>query len=135
MSAMSWSAAEGGERLETPERVDLSVDLAGVGSRSLACLVDTTLIVLTLLASGFALAVSSILVGKWLIGVLLIEGFLLQWFYFAAFEALGDGQTPGKRLVGLRVQRIGGYPIGWSEALIRNFLRSVDFSPFGDQRN
>jgi uncharacterized RDD family membrane protein YckC len=109
---MSWPSQAGEERLETPERVDLSVDLAGVGSRGLACVVDTVLLLLVLFSTAFALYISSVFVGRWLLAMIFVGSFILQWFYFAAFEALGDGQTPGKRLVGLRVQRVGGYPIG-----------------------
>lgn len=118
--------SDGEERLETPERVDLQVDLAGIGSRALACLVDTVLIgtaIATLVLLSFALGVE---LRPVVAVVALLVGFAIYWFYHAAFEALWHGQTPGKRLLGLRVQRVGGYPIGWSEALIRNLLRVVD---------
>jgi uncharacterized RDD family membrane protein YckC len=120
------SHSDGEERLETPERVDLQVDLAGIGSRALACLIDALLVASALatlalfallLSGGFRLVVAILA---------LLLAFIIYWFYHAACEALWHGQTPGKRLLGLRVQRVGGYPIGWSEALIRNLLRVVD---------
>jgi hypothetical protein len=43
--------------------------------------------------------------------------------YFIVFEALWNGQTPGKRLLGLRVVRDGGYPIDFGASLIRNLIR------------
>src|SRR5262249_54740488 len=104
---------EGIDRLETPERVDLRVGLAGVGSRGLACLLDSVLIGAALVVLGFTVFVLARIVGAAALILMFAGGFLLQWFYFAVFEAVWDGQTPGKRAVGLRVQKEGGYPIGW----------------------
>src|SRR5581483_821088 len=132
--------------LRTPENVVVHYDLAGVGSRFLAAAIDTlipgTLIILILLAvsaaGGLALAsgalrdVSSFQassVGIWLVAVLLLVNFLLLWGYYVAFELLWNGQTPGKRAVGLRVLRDSGYALGFFDSLIRNLLRLVDFLP------
>ncbi len=49
--------------------------------------------------------------------------FVVLFGYFIAFEALWNGQTPGKKLVGLRVVRDGGYPIDFGASLIRNLIR------------
>jgi len=57
--------------------------------------------------------------------------FLVFEGYFVAFEALWNGQTPGKRAVGLRVVREGGFPLDFRGAVIRNLLRIVDFLPSG----
>jgi len=37
-----------------------------------------------------------------------------------------QGATLGKRILGLRVVKIDGSPIGWSESIIRNLLRIID---------
>lgn len=121
------SPLSGVERVETPERVDLAVDLAGVGSRALACLLDGLIIGGAFLLLGLILLMTSVVAGTAAAIVGIGGAFLLQWGYFAGFEAVWNGQTPGKRLLGLRVQKMGGYPIGWTEALIRNFLRLLDF--------
>jgi hypothetical protein len=55
--------------------------------------------------------------------------FILFWGYFAIFEAVWNGQTPGKRAGRLRVIRRTGQPIGASEAMVRNLIRIVDFMP------
>ena len=47
---------------------------------------------------------------------------------FTAFEARG-GQTPGKRLRGLRVLHLDGSPCTLAGALIRNLFRLVDAFP------
>jgi len=111
------------DRLETPERVDLAVDLAGVGSRTLAFLIDWFLLLVVTLFTVLLFASLSPFTGTLAIVLVTIALFVLWWFYFALFEIAWDGQSPGKRLLGLRVRKVGGYPIGWPEALIRNFLR------------
>ena len=122
---MSERKPDGLETLETPERVDLQLDLAGVGSRALAFVLDYIVLVAVLLGSGLVLLFSGLLFQAWALAIWLVVYFLLTWFYFAFFELVWEGQTPGKRLLGLRVQKQGGYPIGWPEALIRNFLRPL----------
>jgi len=114
------------DRIETPERVELSADLAGIGSRGLAVLLDSLLLMLC--AIGLALVLIPLVFVQRTLGVVIaiVAMFLLQWLYFALFEGLRDGQTPGKKALGLRVRKAGGFPIGWPEALIRNFLRVVD---------
>lgn len=63
------------------------------------------------------------------IGLFLIVQFLLNWFYTTAFEA-ATGTTPGKKLFKLWVVHDNATPITLSGALIRNFLRAVDYLPF-----
>lgn len=118
--------------IETPEQVALEFPLAGVGSRFLAVAVDTLLqaaigMVVFLVAVGVFTALRA--GGLWIAAFALIAGFLIFYGYFAAFEALWHGQTPGKRLVGLRVLSVSGRPIRIDEALLRNVLRLVDQLP------
>jgi uncharacterized RDD family membrane protein YckC len=118
--------------IETPEQVALEFPLAGVGSRFLAVAVDSLLQA----AIGFVVLFAAIGVftalrtgGTWIAAFALVGGFLIFYGYFAAFEAFWHGQTPGKRLVGLRVLSASGRPIRIDEALLRNLLRVVDQLP------
>ena len=122
--------------IQTPENVAFGYQVAGIGSRFLATLVDTLLIVilqivvimvLLLVLSGFDLLGESI--AAWVFAVLGIVGFIFFWGYYIFFEMLWNGQTPGKRWVGLRVIRADGTPITLSESFIRNLTRLVDFLP------
>jgi uncharacterized RDD family membrane protein YckC len=118
--------------IETPEQVALEFPLAGVGSRFLAVAVDTLLqvavgLVILLIALGVFAALRA--AGVWVAAFVIIAGFLVFYGYFAAFEAFWHGQTPGKRLVGLRVLSVSGRPIRFDEALLRNLLRVVDQLP------
>ena len=133
-------------RLQTPENVVVSYDLAGVGSRFIAAATDSLIQIVLILLVVLAMAVAGGLAtsnhalrglsgddpvqfGVWVVALLLLALFLLLWGYYAAFEMLWNGQTPGKRLVRLRVLRESGYPTGPIESLIRNLVRIVDYLP------
>jgi len=122
--------------LLTPERVAVELDLAGIGARALAWLADALCI--------FLLAVTGLLLyslsGDFLrdLQALSLAGQLLtavsvrlvRWGWDVVWELLGEGQTPGKRLAGIRVIRADGGPPGLSESLLRNVLRAVEL-PLG----
>src|SRR6202035_1946388 len=55
-----------------------------------------------------------------------IAGFALFFGYFIAFELLWNGQSPGKRLLGLRVLRDGGFPVDAGASVIRNLVRILE---------
>lgn len=124
-------------RIATAESVELDFELAGPGSRFLALLVDTLISAAMILLAIIAILVTvSAAWGKIpdavaSIGASLsiISSFLIRWGYFLFFETRLSGQTPGKRLLGLRVIRDDGLPIGLRRSLIRNLLRVVDMLP------
>jgi hypothetical protein len=62
-------------------------------------------------------------------GLVLIAMFLIFWGYPIAFEVLNDGQTLGKRVLGLRVINDNGTPVTWLPSIVRNLLRTVDMMP------
>jgi len=66
---------------------------------------------------------------KWVYAVMIIVLFLILTGYFAFFEWLWSGQTPGKRWLKLRVIREDGRPITFWEASVRNLIRSFDMMP------
>jgi uncharacterized RDD family membrane protein YckC len=113
--------------VETPEGVELEFSPAGPVPRALAWLADLGIRA----AAYLGLASVLLLLGRAGMGILLVAMFLLEWFYPVAFEVLGGGQTPGKRLLGLRVLRADGAPVGWSRSMVRSLLAAVDFLPVG----
>jgi uncharacterized RDD family membrane protein YckC len=129
--------------IETPEQVDLRFSIAGIGSRFLAILTDSCIQGATLffLVLGFALIVSAApkIAGaagavsdtgaKWLVAGVVLFYFLLYWGYYSLFEAYWNGQTPGKRLLKIRVIKDSGRQITLFEALARNLLRVIDMLP------
>jgi uncharacterized RDD family membrane protein YckC len=126
-------------RIDTPENVTFDYDVAGIGSRFLAALADTALIILLqVILFGAVLLVVNIILGKsvfensirsWVFAISGILSFVFLWGYYIFFEILWNGQSPGKRWVGLRVIRMDGTPITASEAVIRNLVRIIDFLP------
>jgi uncharacterized RDD family membrane protein YckC len=112
--------------VQTPEGVDLNLRAAGPVPRALAWGVDALLRAALLAAAGLGL----VAFGAAGMGVLFIVTFAVWWFYPVAFEVLGRGATPGKRVMGLVVLHEDGTPVGWPASLLRNLLRVVDFLPF-----
>jgi uncharacterized RDD family membrane protein YckC len=122
--------------IDTPEQIALEFPLAGAGSRFLAIAIDTllqiaVLVVLVLVGLGaiWLRALGFEALGTWVVALLVALAFLLYYGYFAAFEALWSGQTPGKRAMGLRVISVSGQPITSFDAILRNLLRIVDQLP------
>ncbi len=115
-------------RVVTPENIDLQAEAAGPLSRCLAYLVDLALRTGVMIVLGLL----TLPLGQVGGGLLLLAWFLLDWFYPVMFEVLARGQTPGKRMLGLRVVNSDLSPVGWNVSLIRNLLRTVDFLPMGN---
>ena len=119
----------------TPENIQFEYRLAGPFRRFPALFLDISIraAVLTALAvfltcSGITFLLPSLNV---LGGILLVLSyFFFDWFYGLFFETIWNGQTPGKRISGLRVLSTDGRPISAYQATIRNFLRLGDFAPF-----
>jgi uncharacterized RDD family membrane protein YckC len=128
--------------IETPEQVDLRFPIAGIGSRFLALLADSFIqgVALFVMVFVFALIFSSAkklpggtapsdAAAKWLVAGIFLFYFLLYWGYYSLFEAFWNGQTPGKRLLKIRVIKDSGRQITLFEALARNLIRVVDMLP------
>jgi uncharacterized RDD family membrane protein YckC len=125
--------------IETPERVPLHFALASIGNRFIACAIDHMIQIVTLIVISIIFAIIADFANlgnrlsnapKWVIALLIILVFLLMSGYFAFFEWLWRGQTPGKRWMKLRVIREDGRPISFFEAIVRNLLREFDIMPF-----
>jgi len=126
-------------KIDTPENVTFDYDVAGIGSRFLAALVDTSIVlIMQVIILGSIFLLLSIVDGTaflidatgWILALLGLISFILLWGYYIGFELFWNGQTPGKRWIGLRVIRVDGTPITVSESIIRNLVRIVDLLPF-----
>lgn len=125
--------------IETPEQLDLGLELSGLGSRFVAKMVDwlykglvffvAWLVVLGTIGTGALVGVGSsysVVLLAFLIALSL--AFLLG--YDIVFELRNNGQTPGKKFAGIRVVRESGAPVDFSSSCIRNVLSLIDFLPF-----
>src|SRR5262245_12543862 len=122
----------------TPDHIELDFELAGIGSRLLALIVDALLIIALIvflliaavvLGLGSMAATRSAATGSWALAVAVLFYFVVMWGYFLLFEALNSGQTPGKKWTGIRVLRDNGQPVGWRESALRNLVRAADILP------
>lgn len=120
-------------KVETPEAVDIYLRPASVFARSRAYAVDLLIRVVWLVASTSM--VMSVLIENdarpevlWFF--LLLNLFFVTWLYAVLFEVLWNGQTPGKKIFGLKVISDNGTPVTWSASLLRNLLRLFDSLPF-----
>lgn len=112
--------------INTPEGIALSLSPAGIVPRTLAWFID----LLIRGAINLIIITSLVFVGEvGGLGIALIIFFFLEWFYPVWFEVYRQGQTPGKRLLGLYVAHTDASPISFSASMIRNLLRVVDFMP------
>lgn len=128
--------------ISTPEQVAFQYEMAGIGSRFVAALLDHFILGLTLMLISCASSMIGLFsfvsalgdeeagTGAFIVlAILSIVTFLIFWGYFVVFETVWNGQTPGKRAGRLRVVRYNGQPIGAGEAMVRNLVRLVDFLP------
>ena len=134
--------------IDTPENVTFGYTIAGIGSRFIGCLVDTTILVVLLLLLNIGISVLLAWLGDnapaqpldaeptpdWITGLLIaiyaLINFAIIWGYYMAFEMLWNGQTPGKRVANTQVVRANGAPAEFGEVAIRNVVRIIYFLPF-----
>ncbi len=115
----------------TPENVAFHYEVAGPFRRLPAYLIDVAIrVLIAVLMSLALLAVSGIGIFDFGMGFLAIGFFVLTHFYGGLFETFWNGQTPGKRIIGLRVLTVDGRPINALQAVLRNILRDVDTMPY-----
>jgi uncharacterized RDD family membrane protein YckC len=125
--------------IDTPENVAFGYEVAGIGGRFLAAIIDTLLIIiLQAIVNLTVLFIAASLLGNdwateglfvWVAAMFGLISFLLFWGFYIIFEMIWNGQSPGKRWVGLRVLKTDGTPITLTESVVRNLVRLIDFLP------
>ncbi|MFN2449895.1 MAG: RDD family protein [Candidatus Baltobacteraceae bacterium] len=125
----------------TPESIAFSYELAGLGSRFLAVMIDLLIQIGIVLVIVVGIVLARTQPGTYprvaaetplwaksaAIALIVVVLFAIFFGYFILFEALHGGRTPGKRLVGIRVVRDGGYAIDFGSAVVRNLVRAGEF--------
>jgi uncharacterized RDD family membrane protein YckC len=124
--------------IKTPEFVSIQFQIAGLGSRSAAFIIDQLLLmafnILSIVILFFVLDGMSkmefIFIGNSLpIAISIIALFIINWGYFFAFEFFSGGRTLGKELMGIRVIQENGHSITLLSSFIRNLIRIIDSLP------
>jgi len=113
----------------TPEHVEIRLEPAGVGSRFVALIVDILLV--TALSAVVSQLTRGALPGA--IGIIAQAMILLvlTWGYHVYFEVRHQGQSPGKRIAGIRVVDGRGLPLSLEQSFVRNVVRVLDALPVG----
>ena len=121
----------------TPENVYIEYELAGIGSRFAAFIVDLIIQLFVFLATllvlyiaGFNYSAVIVELGFNVAAFAITVLILFHLLYFPFFEMIMKGQSPGKKLLNIRVIRQNGEPVGIFDSVLRNFLRIVYIFPF-----
>jgi uncharacterized RDD family membrane protein YckC len=138
------SLLDGLIEVRTPDSVVFYHLMAGISVRGAACIVDMLIQVAALFFIVIVGGILSIFVEMlssfwrwlgefvplvWIWAVILFLVWFILTGYFVVFETFWGGQTPGKRLLRIRVLKDSGGPIGFYEALLRNIMRFLDSLP------
>ena len=115
----------------TPERVSFDYQVAGLGTRAIAQILDLLILTGVLMGLYFAavaVGAAGFDVVAYLIAI--IGSFVIIFGYFWTCEAFWSGQTVGKKVFRLRAVGDRGEPMTFVQAGIRNVVRIVDFLPY-----
>lgn len=117
----------------TPERVSFDFQIAGLGTRAIAQIIDLLFVgVIEVAVLFFGFAAGTVTNSSTVAGlVIIVFSFVNVFGYFWVSEALWSGQTLGKKAFRLRAVGDRGEPLTFMQAGIRNVLRIVDFLPYG----
>lgn len=116
----------------TPENIAFEYRAAGPFRRLPAYLIDLLIRLVAIFVAAMGLGLGFAMIGLPGLGggAMFVFLFVITWFYGPLFEVYWNGQTPGKRITGLRVLTVEGQPINGLQAVMRNLLRAVDAFPF-----
>ena len=130
--------------IQTPEHFEIRLELAGIGSRSYAYMIDRMIQVGVVLAPFFLFFVLLLIFptmmlnliewfkrvtgnfAVWMAGIFLFVEGAIRIGYFMLFEYFWNGGTPGKRVAKIRVVRKDGHSLTFLDSMLRNILRFVD---------
>lgn len=121
-------------QINTTQNVNINFTAASVGERILAYGIDW------LIKIAYAVVIYQIMfkifnideflknMDTWSKGAVYVIFYLPVILYSLIFEALLDGQTPGKRILKIKVVKIDGYEASLADFIIRWFFRIVDLN-------
>lgn len=117
-------------KITTPENIEVEYNLAGLGSRTAAAIIDTLIQLLFMILLGIGLYLiarySHDFWNKyygWIIGIAIIIFALISYGYFILMELSSNGQTLGKKVLKIRTIKNNGQPIAIKESAVRNLFR------------
>src|ERR1700743_3830347 len=116
-------------RITTSQNIDIDYEVAGLGERILARLIDLAIFVLILILGSFIGSLTNLFLdpGVGLIIILTIY-ITLFVFYDLLFEVFMNGQSIGKRIMKIKVISLDGGQPRFGQYLLRWLFRIVDFA-------
>ncbi len=115
--------------IRTPEGVVFSLMLAGPVVRMLAWMIDAAIIGIIASVVQTLLAMAFMIRSGFVMALAILVIFAITVGYGIFFEWNWNGQTPGKRLLRLRVVDESGRRLQFGQVVVRNLLRFVDSLP------
>lgn len=114
-------------QVRTTQNVFIHYPVASVGDRILGYLIDRIMLI------AFAIAVGTIFYNlevneQWIWIVVIGIPFIL---YSVLFEIFMNGQTPGKRVMNIKVIRLNGTPATVGDFILRWIFALIDFGVLG----
>ena len=110
-------------RVQTPEGIEYYLYPAGLAVRACALAIDSLIQGILLLIFIIFTGLLGRATGMWFLFIL---SFVINWFYHSAFDIFNRGQSPGKKIMGLRVVKGDGSPANPGASFLRNLLRFAD---------
>lgn len=114
----------------TPENIEVEYTLAGIASRTCAATIDILITLLFSILIGVCLLLIFLNMDDfwneyfgWIIATALILHALMFYGYYIYMDMSNNGQSLGKKLLGLRTIRKNGQPITLKHSAIRNSIR------------
>ena len=123
MTASGQTHSDSTLGVQTPEGIEFVLYPAGLPIRACAWAIDSFIQGALLFIILFAAGILRWVLGFWFSLILV---FVLNWFYHTVFEVFNRGQSPGKRIMGIRVVRGDGSPVNPGASFLRNLLRFAD---------
>ncbi len=117
-------------RITTSQNIDIDYEVAGLGERILARLIDLAILVLLFFMGLIFGSITGIFSGPGsdtIIGVLAIIFSVIMIFYDLVFEIFMNGQSIGKRIMKIKVISLDGSQPSVGQYLLRWLFRIVDF--------
>lgn len=116
------------------DNIRLDLPYAGAGARVMAGVIDYAIFYALALAAALVVVVAVALaggtslesLGGWVVAVAFLLFFVFESFFFALQEIAWQGQTLGKRALGLRSIAAQGHPASALSLVLRNLVRSID---------
>ncbi|UJH92019.1 RDD family protein [Antarcticibacterium sp. 1MA-6-2] len=113
-------------QIETAQNIGIHQNVAGIGERIVAFIIDSIILIFYSILSSLAIAGLGLDGGELWVYYLVIG--LPLFLYYLLWETFNNGRTPGKAAMQLRVVRMDGARPRFNQYIVRWLLRIIDIS-------